>query len=386
MLHFSWIQSPRHFLRLCTLIILPLSSIAQAESRVRICNQTTRDVTYADAMEDPQNGVTSMGWYRLSAGNCGSWITTGSPNLYVTGHTNALDWSGPNQLCVDRENPSGFKFAHADSIACDGSGQTRYGFEKIALTAGDNTFTFRETSARRIGYTLNVCNRSSETVTLALGVEAADGTYSDGWYSIESDKCRIFEETGKFDFAYLNANSPGNLLEWSGPTPLCVSWNKAFYFANTATSSCDDGDSKLRGFVKIPLTGGSGNYNIVGTEAVKNNIGINLCNSTNTDIYAALVTQDSLAANGMTANGWKHIRPSECILAGAVSVGPVYLYAEDDDGFDVWNGSDLQACMHDYNAFTIPNADTVDCNNPGQSRHGFMRWEVSAGANVYTFK
>lgn len=386
MRYLSYHQAAIGMLRFYLLLILPLATTALAESRVRICNQTSREVTYADAFEDQQNGVSSMGWYRLSSGSCGSWVSTSSTNLYVSGSTAALEWRGPNQLCVEYDSPAGFLLNHADTIACDGNNQRRFGFEKMALLEGDNTFTFREAAANRIGYTLNVCNRSEESINLALGVEAADGTYSDGWYSLERNKCRVFEETGKFEFAYINANSSGNLVEWTGPTPLCVSWNKPFYFANTATSSCNDGDSKLRGFIKIPLTSGSGSYNFVTADAVKNSVGINLCNNTDFDIYAAYVAQDSIPANGLTANGWSHIRPNECVLAGAVPAGPVYLYAEDDDGFEVWDGNDLQACLNEYNAFMIPAADTVACTNPGQSRRGFRRWDVSAGANVYKFE
>ena len=103
-------------------------------------------------------------------------------------------------------------------------GQGHEGFQKSALTNGDNTFYLNDSSATHIGYTLNVCNRTDETINLALGVEVAEGIYSDGWYAVDSEKCRVFEETGKFEVAYINANTAENLQEWMGTTPLCVSW------------------------------------------------------------------------------------------------------------------------------------------------------------------
>lgn len=388
MRHISQIK-PRFsyfLLGLTHFLIFFMAQGARAESRFRVCNQTTREVTYADALEDPASGITTTGWYRLAAGNCSSWSSVTSPTLYVAGHTQALAWNGTHLLCVDHDSPTGFSLTHADTISCDGTGQSRYGFQKIELTLGDNTFTFKEGEASRIGYTLTVCNRSSETVNFALGVETSDGTYSDGWYSIESDKCRVMEERGKFEIAYINGNSPGDLLEWNGPKTLCVSWNKPFFLSNIDPTTCNDGDSKLRGFLTIPLTGGVGHYDFFASEATKHSVGLNLCNSTPMDLYAAYVVQDTLSANGLISNGWIHIRSNECVLASAVMAGPVYLYAEDADGFEVWDGTDLQACIHDYNAFTIPLADTVACTNPGQSRHGFQRWDVGPGANVYTFK
>lgn len=111
---------------------------------------------------------------------------------------------------------------------------------------------------------------------------------------------------------------------------------------------------------------------------------LSLCNR-NTDrvVYAAHMKQMGSGA-GWQAVGWFKVPAGQCLDQNLKSyVGKVYLYAEDEFQESSWGEGSVRFCVKEGAAFSVNNADAVDCAAAGLKRVTSDAVSVQPGKTVW---
>jgi uncharacterized membrane protein len=355
---------------------------AHAAVTAEACNETDGGLWVAFAYAG-DSGWTTTGWWWAEPKDCTGPVelATDAGEIYVFANNaeGDLEWQGTKSLCI---SPDAFEYDDAESRECD----TKRSFEEIPRGEGDNfDVTLRDADAVRVAYNFTLCNKTDDYVSMSLGNATGEGVSSDGWHGIEGGECQTFVRRGKSDYAYFYAQTIGRQFVWRGDAALCAKYHEGFVLDSADTIACRGGDSERLPFVKKGLVKGRGSHDLEANKARTFKYGLNLCNHYKEDIYPAVAHLDSVGMNGMLARGFWRLHPGECKLVDAVAASPVYLYAETDALDKVWDGKDLKGCVRNR-AFTFPGVDRYDCSAEGERRAGFLKWDVSEGANVYKFE
>lgn len=102
----------------------------------------------------------------------------------------------------------------------------------FALTFGG--FTFADTSAAHADF--RVCNATQELVGVAIGYRAQTGWITEGWWHVESNKCKtLIEGPLASRYYYLYAEDALRGGRWDGPVNMCVAERE---FKVTGVNDC----------------------------------------------------------------------------------------------------------------------------------------------------
>lgn len=102
---------------------------------------------------------------------------------------------------------------------------------------------------------LTVCNRVSEPVKVALGVEEGDGWRSRGWWHIAPGECRALLDTDlKLLEYYLRAEPEEPGTGWGGDFPFCIDGKD---FEIGGDTDCEARGHRTAGFFLLSTDGAS---------------------------------------------------------------------------------------------------------------------------------
>jgi len=107
----------------------------------------------------------------------------------------------------------------------------------------------------------SLCNKTSYTVSAAIGYVDGDRLATRGWWRLRAGQCKVVltEPTNPgryFVFAEAIAGHRGPRRTWSGETPLCVENEGFFNLRNQEI--CRDDPSKQRAFFDVEVTPSAG--------------------------------------------------------------------------------------------------------------------------------
>lgn len=102
----------------------------------------------------------------------------------------------------------------------------------FALTCGG--FTFAGTNSAHADF--RVCNATQELVGVAIGYRAQTGWITEGWWHVESNKCKtLIEGPLASRYYYLYAEDALRGGRWDGPVNMCVAERE---FKVTGVNDC----------------------------------------------------------------------------------------------------------------------------------------------------
>lgn len=112
---------------------------------------------------------------------------------------------------------------------------------------------------------------------------------------------------------------------------------------------------------------------------------IKIDNNTDKTLYCCYASYDNF--NGWQSKGWYEVKPYSFItLDLGYYTGYVYLYAEYNLGELIWNDPDspYTFCIHKTDAFTIPNADVIYCDDYNYKRVKMTEYYIKPGIFTWT--
>lgn len=206
----------------------------------QVCNDTTELLDYAVAYYegDDESRPSSQGWFELEAGACSEIQTIDVSTLYLNADTReyTLGWYDYNgkSFCTDLAAD----YDYEGHPACDGdANEWRYfiPFQHENPSSNIlNTFRFSPENGYLIQNTIEMCNRTDQTIYAATGnfTTQDNRVETNGWFEISAGNCYTYQNLGYYAAWYVNAVSADGSLNWGSQHQLCVHPTDGFRWLN----------------------------------------------------------------------------------------------------------------------------------------------------------
>jgi uncharacterized membrane protein len=111
-----------------------------------------------------------------------------------------------------------------------------------------------------------------------------------------------------------------------------------------------------------------------------------LCNRSSRPMIDVAIAQYVNPEYGWVTNGWIRVPSGRCEKADIDYdyVGAIYVYGKAQDG-TVWDNSESEFCIKPYEAFEVPNADSLRCPTRDFAIVRMVKYDVKTGNNTITF-
>jgi len=242
---------------------------------------------------------------------------------------------------------------------------------------------------------LNLCNSNEEKIFISVAYQPAENlpVMARGWWGVEAKACQEISFPIVGDKVWVHAQSSSQIFHWVGETPLCVNSSDAYDLENAATIACNQSGQEHRTFKDYSLTdlravanGAVPTIKFTPEEATRVGGGLKLCNDTAENIYISFAQKKSTEAS-TTVNGWFMAKPGQCFEANRESSKDEILYfANSESGLKKWKGN-IPLCTNDYDGFSHPNAETMDCTTNNLRLQSFTKEKLpESGVFTHHFK
>jgi uncharacterized membrane protein len=229
-----------------------------------LCNETDEYVSVAIGNAPAgDKGLSSDGWYGVERGQCATFIRRGRSDygyFYAQTAGRQLVWYGQLPLCAQYHEA--FALANADSVACNDGDSERLPFVKTQLAKGRGRYDLKASSAHAFKYTLNVCNRYSEDIYVAIahldGIWM-NGIVARGFWRLRPGECKLVDSVATTP-VYLYAETRAGDKVWGGTELTGCVRSEAFTFPSVNRLACNGSGKRRAGFMIWDVSEGANVY------------------------------------------------------------------------------------------------------------------------------
>ncbi len=364
------------FVILSAAALFTISGTAAQAKSFRVCNDTDLDVQFlkGEVTSNRSQGIQTAGWFKVKSNSCSTFNNVRGTKIYVYGKSaKRMFWRSGKLLCASSDS---FEINNADTIACDQDKQSKKSFVVVNLNNGTTTYRFQQNNSHSIMY---ACNKSDAKIFTVYAVEGVNGAIeTKGYYGVDANKCRgEYVKIANENF-YIFATQGNDTWEGNDKN-LCIVKGDAFNLQNAEHMACDQEKQIKRGFVKVARAE-DGDFNVNFAPIKKM---FKFCNTNDESILVMLAYKDG-TDEFITSDGSYRVEENSCKEFNLdITLTEAYAYASTSLLKKTWSG-DTKLCTDD-GPFNYKNAETIECEEPSNSRRGFFKIEVEDGRASMTF-